>query len=373
MTGDSGSVQSKDSSGVAQQIEAAPSPSTEYRSPDQPTNIPEVEQQLKDLIESYKIALRSVAGLPTFGRLDTKLESKVFTIKDDKLETNVESKPSKRIVARPFVRLFVESHIRQRLKLIHRLLCIEAISLDENDANAKKVALWLKRLQETRESIRSLGRTYSLLIRALPLVSLLLPFLGAFLLQVMRVDVSNPNEIMRTAVTLVQTQRTSLLLVLSNAALLLVYIYILLAPAVLKFGFRCKRAILNGGRTDPYYLTSGRRGYEVEIWNNFPGAKIYKKESDLFATLEAKEPEEIPLDLIASPLPFTILIIASVFTRYAWRDLAAGISPHPVQLGFLVILWSWLIGKIMTNVELYKRRKKERAIRSDGKIRNPRA
>jgi hypothetical protein len=355
---------------ASQQIQVAPLTGSESRPPDQPTYIPEVERQLTDLIESYKIALRLVARLPTFGLLDTTLERRDLSVGDGKLTKD--AKDYKRIVARPFVRLFVESHIRQRLKLIHRLLCIEAISLDENDANAKKVASWLKRLQETRESIRSLGRTYSLLIRALPLVSLLLPFLGAFLLQVMRVDVSNPNEIMKTAVTVVQTQRSSLLLVLSNAALLFVFLYILLAPAVLKFGFRCKRAILNGGRTDPYYLTSGRRGYEVEIWNNFPGAKIYKKESDLFATLEAKEPEEIPLDLIASPLPFTILIIASVFTRYAWRDFAAGISPHPVQLGFLVILWSWLIGKIVTNVELYKRRKKERAIRSDGKIRNPR-
>lgn len=360
MTGDSGSVQSKDSSGVAQQIEVAPL-GTEFRSPDQPTNIPEVERQLTDLIESYRIALRFVARLPTFGRLDTTLESRLPTVVDGKL-TKVPPKDSKRRVARPFVRLFVESHIRHKLKVIHRLLSIEAISLDEQDPHAKKVALWVKRLQETRESMRSLGRTYSLLTRA-PLVSLLLPFLGAFLLQVTRVDVSNPNEIMKTAVTLVQTQRTSLLLVLSNAALLLVYIYILLAPAVIRFGFRCKRAIFNGGKTDSYRLLWGQESESRdEIWNNFPAAKIYAKENQLFAELGANKPEEFPLDLIASPLPYTILIIASAFTLYAWRDFASGTSPHVVQLGVLVVLWLVLIGIIWNAGKLYQRRKKERAM-----------
>ena len=159
---------------------------------------------------------------------------------------------------RAFVQLFVEAHIRAKIDVLIELLNIDAISLKEDDPNTKKIEGWIKRLRDIREMLLGWGRYYRLLTK-IPLLSALLPLLGAFLLQVIRA--AGWRELLSP-----------------KSFILLFYLYAIVAPLVIRYGFRCKRAIFCGGVTVPVRLMWPTRG-ETEVWKQVPKVDIYDAEN----------------------------------------------------------------------------------------------
>lgn len=332
-----------------------------------PENI-KLESELSELLEAYKNALRFASRLPRLGRVRVEItpsepaKPKRSSSKKQFVQLFVHIRrlldlllgKNQRLIARPFVQLFVEGHIRKKIDLLLDILRIEAISLDED---AKRVELWTKHLKQARESLRSWGNTYFLLTRA-PLISLLLPFLPPVLLYVFGFDISGPNGIVKSVITLYQTRGSLIVSALATWAILLFYLYAFLAPAVVRLGFRCKRAIFNAGITDDYHLL-GKFVIKEEKWEGFPGANIYHRENDVFKTLGITKPREFPLDLVLTPVPYIALVFACVITFYVVDMLKAGTFPAFGQWFAFFVAWAWTIGIVAKARRYYLERKQQ--------------
>ena len=246
-----------------------------------PIDMSRLEERLSMLIDAYRGALRAVSRLPRFGSLDTTIVAMSAS------GTPKPPKEKRRRVARVFVQLFVEAHIRAKIDVLIELLSIEAISLKGDDENSKKVEAWIKRLRGMKKMLLGWGRYYRLLTK-IPLLSALLPLLGAFLLQVIRgagwKELFSPKSL-----------------------ILLFYLYAITAPLVIRYGFRCKRAIFCGGVTVPIRLIWPTRG-ETEQWKGVPKIDIYDAENQLFQTLGVAKSREFPLDLVFVVIPYLVLI-----------------------------------------------------------------
>ena len=281
----------------------------------------QLERQLTELVDCYRTALRVVSRLPRFGRVKTT----VITRRNQLSGPEQRSRGRQR-VARAFVQLFVESHIRARIEVIIDILSIETISLGEGDEKTKKFELWVKNLKELRDKLLGWGRYYGLLTRA-PVISALLPFLGAVLLQLVRIDISGTTAFGSSVMKLMQSNGwSSLFAVAKLTAVVLLYLYMLFAAVVVGFGFRGKRAIFNAGKTlhDLFMIPSIR---EDELWDGMPQKNIYSAENRVFDTLGVTKAHEFPLDLVVTIVPYFLLGFASIMVFGLVQQLRAGLVP----------------------------------------------
>src|ERR1043165_3483303 len=313
-----------------------------------------LEQELTALVEAYKNALRFTSRLAWCEKIPVVEETN-----SERPDRPKESKAGHRLIVRPFVRLFVESHIRKTIDLLLNPLRIEAISLDEANPDAKRFAVWTKQLKETRESLRTWGSAHSLLTRA-PFVSLLLPFIPPILLSLSGFDVSGPDKIVESFIALYQRLGSSIVSGLTMVATLVFFLYSILVPAVVRFGFRCKRAIFAAGTTDDYHLFGKSVINKVEKWENFPSANIYHLERAVFEALEMRKPDEFPLDLVLTPVPYIAFALACLITFLVVNDLRVGKIPHPMQWGLFLFVWAVTANVVNKARKYYRRRKKDR-------------
>lgn len=275
-------------------------------------DLSQLEERLSKLVDAYRGALRAVSRLPRFGKLKTVI-----------VEISASGAPQppqeqKRRVVRAFVQLFVEAHIRVKIDALIELLQVEAISLKGTD-ETKKIEVWIKRLRDTKKILLGWGRYYRLLTK-IPLLSVLLPLLGAFLLQTVRGvgwrELLSPSTL-----------------------ILLFYIYVLVAPIVIRYGFRCKRAIFCGGKTVPVRLVWPSRP-ETELWKDFPKIDIYDAENELFEALRKRKSREFPLDLVFSVIPYVALVFVSWASFDELQKIWAG---HRSVVYLVGALGAWLM------------------------------
>jgi hypothetical protein len=283
-----------------------------------PLDLVVIESRLGELIDNYRNALRIVSRLPRIGRLETSISR---TFKGQKPISS--SRLRHRWVIRPFVRLFVEVHIRAKIEGIIRVLNVEGMSLaDDSDDRAKKIKLWIKRLHEFRRMLLGWGSLYGVLTKA-PLISTLLPLLGAVLLQLSGVDFSGASAFGTSVTKLAQSGGWAFVLgLLKVMAVIILYLYMLFSAVVVGFGFRCKRAIFNRGETVPDLFERNPFVREIENWSEIPTTNIYQTENRLFETLQVPKPTEFPLDLVATFVPyfsFVFALVISVDLLKTWK------------------------------------------------------
>ena len=312
----------------------------------------QLEPQLTELVGCYRAALRVVSRLPKFGRV----KATVITKREQPNGAERRVRERRR-VARPFVRLFVEAHIRARIEVIIDVLSIETISVGEGDAETKKFELWIKNLNELRDKLRGWGRYYGLLTKA-PIISALLPFIGAVVLQLVRIDISGTTAFGSSVMKLMQANGWSSLFAIAKlAAVMLLYLYMLFAAVVVGFGFRGKRAIFNAGETmhDLFMIPSIK---ETEQWDGMPRRNIYHTENELFKSLGVTKAREFPLDLVVTVVPYFLLGFASIMVFGIVQQLRAGVLPSLGKL--LLSLFSCGVVAIFlySVVAYYKERRK---------------
>ena len=314
-------------------------------------NMTELELRLGSLMANYRDALRIVTRLPRIGRLETTLSNS--------------QRQRRRWVIRPFVRIFVESHIRSKVNAIVAVLRIEASPLiDDANDDSKKIESWTRQLRELSKMLRGWAGSFGLLTRA-PLMAAFLPLFGAVLTQLVGINISGWDAFVSSVAKLGQSaSRASIVAFLELLALLLLYVYILFSAVVVGFGFRCKRAIFSGGKTEPDLFrrdifTTDQR---VEIWRQIPETNIYHAENEVFETLRIKKPIEFPLDIVASVTPYFVLVVAIVIAAWLLLTLRTGHLPSFSQFLILLVFLFLVVSYIYSGVSYYRDRIKHKTM-----------
>ena len=314
-------------------------------------NMVQLEQRLEKLVGDYRNALRIVARLPRIGRLKT--------------TTTPSGRVRRRWVIRPFVGIFVESHIRSKLDAIAAVLSIEATELvDDSNEDSKKLKSWIKQLRALSKMLRGWKGSFTLLTKA-PLLAALLPLFGAILGQLVGIDISGAAAFGSSITKLGQSAGSdSILTFLKFLAVLLLYSYILFSAVVVGFGFRGKRAIFSGGKTEPDFFNRDMFHHDkrVDEWQQIPKTNIYHVENDLFEVLRIKKPTEFPLDIVASFTPYFVLVVAIIFAARLVITLRTGQLPSIWQFLSLLVFLFLLFNYVYSSVSYYRDRIRDKVV-----------
>lgn len=314
-------------------------------------NMIQLEQCLEKLIADYRNALRIVARLPRIGRLTTTITNS--------------GRVRRRWVIRPFVGIFVESHIRSKADAIAAVLSIEATELvDDSNEDNKKLKSWIKQLKALSKMLHGWKGSFALLTRA-PLVAALLPLFGAIVAQLVGIDISGAAAFGRSLTKLGQAAGSdSFFTFLKFLGLLLFYCYILFSFVVVGFGFRGKRAIFTGGKTEPDIFSRDifHKDLRVEEWHQLPATNIYHVENELFEVLRIKKPMEVPLDIVASFTPYFVLAFAIIAAVAVVTTLWAGQRPSIAQLLMLVAFLFLSYNYVYSSISFYRDRLRDKVL-----------
>lgn len=314
-------------------------------------NIFQLEQCLEKLIGDYRNALRVVARLPRIGRLHT--------------TSSLSKRKSRRWVIRPFVGIFVESHIRSKVDAIVAILSIEATALTEDsNEDIRKLKSWIKQLKGLSKMLHGWKGSFTLLTRA-PLLAALLPLFGAILAQLVGINISSPVAIGSSVAKLGQSAGwAAIVTLLKLLAVLLLYAYVVFSAVVVGFGFRGKRAIFSGGKTEPDFFSRDifNKDKRVEDWQQIPKTNIYHDENDLFEVLLIKKPTEFPLDIVASFTPYVVLAFAVIITAGLVMTLRSGQLPSIWQFLTLLVFLFLLFNYVYSSVSYYRDRARDKVL-----------
>lgn len=307
----------------------------------QPIDLDTLEPHLETLMKSYRDSLRFVEGLPRLGRVqveypDEKAIERKWIARAIYRVTN----PSRRWVARPLVRLFVEAHIRTRLEVIIRLLRIEAsasIKDPESNARSKKLKSVIAPLDELQKALFSWKQRGALFAR-IPILPVLIALATPFLARYTGINFSGARSIAESTIERAQSGGLTRSIVL--AAILLGELYMIFAPSVTSLGFRIKRAILAGGAT-------AWRLFDVPEqirWVTFPTTNTYQIENQVFDVIAVPKPREFPLDFVMGFLPFYVLVATVLFSAAAISQVFGGERLTRFDALGIGALWVTLIG-----------------------------
>ena len=328
-----------------------PDPSSSRSFLIQSIDMDELESRLATLLTNYRDALVIVARLPRMGRWPTRTSQK-----SSEQQPNPSGKQRHRFVIRAFVRLFVELHIRRKLSTIARVLSIEAVALPDSHEHGEKLKAYTKRLEDFRSLLMGWGRLSGFLTKA-PLLSALLPLVTAVILKLSGVDFSDASALGASVVERSQSGGwTFLLRFLTFIGIAVLYAYLFLAPFVVGFGFRCKRAIFSGGKTVKDIFEWSPIGPEEEIWQRLPTTNIYQTENMLFKTLRVSKPGEFPLDLFATITPYFSLVAAILISVHSLTLLKYGIAPPKLEIVLAGVIWLGVAFLFFSGVKNYRAR-----------------
>ena len=309
--------------------------------------------RLQELLDNYRDALRIVSRLPRVGRWP------VQTIRREpgsatEISTSHEGS---RWVVRPFVRFFVELHIRRKLKSIEMVLRIEEMVLDPKSSDENKtLKSYTKQLQALRGIVTRPGRIPAFLSKA-PLIPFFVPLITALVLQLSGIDVSDGSALGVALVKLGQAGRwTAPLRLLLLIGILVIYLYIIFVPVVVGIGFRGKRAIFAGGETIKDLFEWNPFVRESERWLRLPQTNIYQTENHLFQTLRVPKPREFPLDLVAILIPYFSLVVAVIFSIEAISTFRAGGHIGTGTVIGVLLFWTLVIYFLVGGIGNYRKR-----------------
>ncbi len=129
---------------------------------------------------------------------------------------------------------------------------------------------------------------------------------------------------------------------------------------ILPFGFRFKRAIFSGGRTQAQLFSNlGRRSYEFHIWA-LPTPNIYQLEREVFQLLGTKKPKEFPIDFVLDITPYLLFVIAIGATAELVSILISGEIPGLWFYVLAIVLWFSIIFIVLSGRHQYLVRKEMR-------------
>jgi hypothetical protein len=206
--------------------------------------------------------------------------------------------------------------------------------------------------------------SFTLLTRA-PLLAALLPLFGAILAQLVGINISSPVAIGSSIAKLGQSAGwAAIVTLLKLLAVLLLYAYVVFSAVVVGFGFRGKRAIFSGGKTEPDFFSRDifNKDKRVEEWQQIPKTNIYHDENDLFEVLLIKKPTEFPLDIVASFTPYVVLAFAVIITAGLVMTLKSGQLPSIWQFLTLLVFLFLLFNYIYSSVSYYRDRVRDKVV-----------
>jgi hypothetical protein len=246
-------------------------------------NLDVVELELRKLLRGYRFALQYASDMPWLGR---------SAVSPDRL-------PS--FGARFWTRVYVETHVRKQLLAIGDCLRLRLLGSTDADETGRLKAL----VDELEAYSAPLFRWRRLtgLVSRLPPVAAALPVVSAALARPLAGAV---------------TFKTLLEAFLALAATAFLLWIVVVWPSV-RFGFRIKRVIFEGG-----FQTRAKQVWNIEVkqWDRFPVPRynedgsiadakpkafptenVYSAENRVYHALERRKPAEAPLDLLLSLTP----------------------------------------------------------------------
>ena len=208
------------------------------------------------------------------------------------------------LLARPLVRLYIESHLERRLKNLSRTLAIDCLTVGR-DAH-------IARLQALMASIDGF-RAARLQTRVR---AWLLKYTTPFVLFTV-----GPATVLG-GVGMEDVRRAATLAVL----LLSLPVYFLFFRVItVRSGFVPKRALWSGGVT--VQAVDRKGGVLLRRWNGFPADDLYRREAEMFAALRAPAEVERPLDIGVGPdVAFVVMVLGGI-VGLAAAFRSGGLSP----------------------------------------------
>ncbi len=328
----------------------------------QSIDLDQLEMNLETLIESYRGALKHVERLPSFGRINIEYD-------DQSIDQNRQrglirhvyeklSDPYHRWVAKSLVRLFVRSHIKSKLKEINRCLRVESLRLikdTESAKRAKKLKSYISQLDKFDEEL-SLGLNLPgmFIVRAQwfpPFIAFITPILT----KLIGIDFSSIKAFEQSTIQVVSPSISSHTIVLLLVLFIEIYVFFL-SPSINNLGFRVKRAIFSGGKTESWDLFEEYSKPMLIKWLSFPDTNVYRSENQVFDVLGFPKSKEFPLDFVTSFKFYLAIIFTSYFlvafviislaikdgtlkTIFNWWDFLGVFALGVVGISYLINSW----------------------------------
>lgn len=273
----------------------------------------ELETRLVALMKSYSDALKYTEHLPAIiGTKDIKYYAEKPHLNPNKHISRILRGreimrrglffPNRRFVNRSITKLFVESHIRNKLEIIIKYLRIEAsMCLKESDEQAKKLESYIDRLENFKGTL-SKWNVSNIFVKPPWIIAFSTPVI----VQLIGINISSTDSAINTIKDFFQTSESLHNLVVIGV--ILAYLFMFFSPMLMLLGFRIKRAIFTGGKTVNKLFEKPDETESI-LWVNFPDTNIYHLENQVFETIGIPKPKEFPLDFVMNFAVFYIIII----------------------------------------------------------------
>ena len=265
------------------------------------------EYSLKALLNCYRDVLKCVDQLPAFGRWPTTTETMSLEENDTRWlrpfwgGSNSSEPTRRKLTIRPFVRLFVETHIRRQLLAINRRLQYEGLVIDESEAN-KRITAMRSSLDESVNRLFGWGRVRRTASKV-PWLPLALGGSTALVAIFGGANESGKDFLTKSTIAMMRQHQWQALFLQATIMLFWIFVclyclYLIIVPAVAT-GFNVKKALFSGGRlSSPENNLFNKPPYYYVKWQDFPERNIYRVEQDVFAALGARKEPGFQVDLV---------------------------------------------------------------------------
>jgi hypothetical protein len=308
--------------------------------------VPVFQYRLGRLLECYRDILKTVDALPLFGsrrKLVRPLES---SEEEGKWITpfwgGYDSTPAfgRVLVIRPFIRLFVETHIRRQLILIARHLDYELLATNRSENEIEQLRKTQLQLNSTLAKLFGWGRIRRFILK-IPWLPIGLAVLTIVITLLTGAEAPSKDLLGKTLVKLIREwDRTSLVgqvLAVAFWTLMSFYCLCLLIMPIAATGFVAKKALFAGGglsSSEDSYFT-GPPYFHV-LLEGFPKKNTYLVEDDVVCTLGSKKSFEFQVDQVFSAIPYMVCSLAAISTTLV-------VTTH----------WGWLVDTLLQIFPLF--------------------
>jgi hypothetical protein len=309
----------------------------------------ELESRLEALMAGYAGALKYVEHLPRLGRVTVAPDEANRLAQQLSHSPRKVSRvlyrvwyPGRRWVARSFVRLFVESHIRAKLETILRYLRIElsaCVKGAESNPRAKQLEFYIKQIDLHKSTLFKWRLLGALIVKA-PWLPVVIAFATPLLAQATGIDLSSVDQAVQSTILALQSSES--LQMLGQLGLLVLVLYAVLSPLPAQLGFVPKRAIFSGGKT----VRGVYDRPEFMRWIGFPGLNLYHLETQVFETIGVPKPRELPLDFVMTLTPFYVFALTLFISAASIQSILSGIALTSNTVFWLIACWILTIGRL---------------------------
>jgi hypothetical protein len=312
-------------------------------------NFPAIQYNLEGLLSKYRDALMFVDQLPLIRRWPC--SARDFPLSDDdrwirpfwggvKGSKNVSKQP----VVRPFVRLFVETHIRRQLIAINRRLELERLTIDDSREYQGRLEPIRAHISGNLNTLFGWSRIRRV-VQSMPWLPIALGASTAVVAAITGTDKSGKEYLTSSALSAVRSHNWTTVLwgalgIAFWASVVFYCLYLLVVPIVAT-GYNVKKAIFAGGGLSfsEWMLFVGPPYYYME-WQGFPKEDIYAAEQEVFRALGIRRKNGFQVDLVFAFFPYLMCTLAAlcetVVIRTSW-GWAADASLQTIPLFLLLV------------------------------------